>query len=1022
MHSQASFRVLPHSWWQALAVVSVVLSLAGCQRDESHAVPASEGGSARFVASVQQAVSADDVQRVDVTLDAADIPETTVQLVREGTVWTGVMSLIRAGSERRFRAFAYDAEDNLIYQGEATGVVITASQTVQVNILLQQVDPPPVFSNAGPIITSLVVSRSSVEVGGFVDIQATARDPNPGDVLSYVWSATGGVFDNTASPRARWTAPAVEGNVTLTLTVSDQAGASTSVSLVIQVNGTGVGAAEVFVRFNSWPEVASMTGAPTQVVPGQAVSVSAQGADNDDAPASLSYAWTATCQGTWTDAGSRSARFTPTAVPDNPTCDNCELTVRVTDGRGGEGFGRLGICVGPPVSPNVAPRVTSAFQTSRNATAGSTLRFSVRAVDPEGSALTFTWQASTGVLGAPTSGGGASEVLWTAPTCVDAQATPTVTARVADAAGLETLQVFSLSWLGLACPTALQFRTQPTDVLATASISPGVQVVLVDSLGRVVPLASGVVTVALGNNPGGGVLSGSTSATPVAGVASFSGLSIDESGEGYTLVASAAGLPPVTSAAFTVQPLVIEGSRVNDFLTTGNVLVRRGTDLSATPIAALVERQGGGFDVFPGTGRADGTFSIPGVPRGTYYLRVGSDYIVTSSRAPDLGTSAQGRPDAAVPGSTTYLSVDFEGLAPWQAGDTLEVFSPGVGLWGQGVQELHHAGARPSSGGSRWTQTLRYSRIPDSRLVDATRGDSLTFHQLSQKVPGGAEVGENLYYMAASRAVTASVTVANNVTTSLSGTMSVLPQDQGLTVDWRPSSFEGLQAAVHPSAQLDYHVLFVAAFPDGSRGSYTVAPDLMVFSPPAAGVDRVFSFTYGNPHAGFAQAGQMRTEFAVSLALPLPGGGMAEPTWLFPAVAYTDALSAFTAAPMTPRLSPARTPTLNGQGAFGSLSGVGLTPRLAWTPPAVGQPTHYRVRIFEIYVDGEGSTVQGPLAAQLYTSASQVVVPPGVLVAGRQYFALLEARSSGNLDFQGRPFRSAWPEATAMLVTGVFAP
>ncbi|NTX53367.1 hypothetical protein [Myxococcus sp. CA039A] len=1002
--------------------MSVVLSLVGCQREDSLPAPSAEDGSARFAISVQQAVTAEDVQRVEVILDAADIPATTVQLVEDTTVWTGLMSVIRAGSERRFRASAYDAQDKLIFRGEATGVTITANQTVQVNILLQQVDPSPEFSNAGPIITSLVVSRSSVEVGGFVDLLATARDPNPGDVLSYAWTATAGTFDNAASRRARWTAPATEGIVTLTLTVSDQLGASTSVSFVIQVDGTGVGTAEVIVRFNAWPEVVSLTGAPTQVVPGQAIVVSAQGTDNDDSATSLAYSWSASCEGTWTDAGSRNARFTPTSVPANATCDNCQLTVRVSDGRGGEGFGRLGVCVGPPVAPNVAPRITSAFQTSRNASAGSVLRFSVRAVDPEGSALTFAWETNTGALGAPTSGGDASEVLWTAPACVDAQVAPVVTVRVADAEGLETLQSFPLTWRGLACPTAMVFRTQPTDVLATAPISPDIQVELLDSLGRNVPVSSGVVTLSIGDNPGGGVLSGTASATLVAGVATFTGLSIDASDVGYTLVASSAGLPSVSSVAFTVHPLVIQGSRLDDHLTTGNVLVQRSLDLSATTISALVERQDGGFATYPGTGTAAGTFSISGVPRGAYYLRIGSDYIVTSSRSLDLGTSVQGRPDAVVPANTTYLAVDLQGLATWQAEDYLEVFSASVGLWGQGVQLLHQAGTAPTAGAVRWTQTLRYRGIPGSRLLESARGDSLTFHQLSTKTPGGTEAGETLTYSAATRAFTTTATVANATTTSVAGTMAALPQDQGLLVDWRATTFEGLRTAVHPAAQVDSHALYVSAFPDGTRGTYAAAPDLMTFYPPVGGGDRALSFSYGNPFPGFAQAGQVSTEFTVAFALPLPGGGTAEPMYFRPSVTYADALPAFGSAPLTPRLSPVRTPTLNGQDAFGTLSGVGLTPRLAWSAPSVGDATHYRVRIFEIYVDSEGSTVQGPQAGRLYTSATQLTVPPGVLEAGKRYFALVEARSSGNLDFQNRPFRSAWPEASAMLVTGVFAP
>src|SRR6185295_4677299 len=57
------------------------------------------------------------------------------------------------------------------------------------------------------------------------------------------------------------------------------------------------------------------------------------------------------------------------------------------------------------------------------------------------------------------------------------------------------------------------------------------------------------VTVAIGTNPGGGTLSGTTTVSAVSGVASFSNLSIDKSGAGYTLTAAAA-----SKLAFSVQP------------------------------------------------------------------------------------------------------------------------------------------------------------------------------------------------------------------------------------------------------------------------------------------------------------------------------------------------------------------------------------------------------------------------------------------------------------------------------------
>src|SRR2546426_12503128 len=67
-------------------------------------------------------------------------------------------------------------------------------------------------------------------------------------------------------------------------------------------------------------------------------------------------------------------------------------------------------------------------------------------------------------------------------------------------------------------------------------------------------LFTGDVTVAIGASPAGGALSGTATLAAVAGVAPLSTLSIDKSGTGYTLAATATGLSGATSAAFAVTP------------------------------------------------------------------------------------------------------------------------------------------------------------------------------------------------------------------------------------------------------------------------------------------------------------------------------------------------------------------------------------------------------------------------------------------------------------------------------------
>jgi len=102
--------------------------------------------------------------------------------------------------------------------------------------------------------------------------------------------------------------------------------------------------------------------------------------------------------------------------------------------------------------------------------------------------------------------------------------------------------------------TTLAFTVQPTNAIAGAAITPAVQVSIEDANGNVVTTATNAVTIAIGTNPGGGTLSGTATAAAVAGVATFSTLSIDKTGTGYTLAASSAGFTGATSTAFNVTP------------------------------------------------------------------------------------------------------------------------------------------------------------------------------------------------------------------------------------------------------------------------------------------------------------------------------------------------------------------------------------------------------------------------------------------------------------------------------------
>lgn len=102
-----------------------------------------------------------------------------------------------------------------------------------------------------------------------------------------------------------------------------------------------------------------------------------------------------------------------------------------------------------------------------------------------------------------------------------------------------------------ATATSLTFSTQPPTIAGQGA--PFTVVVTArDGFSNVATGFTGTVTVAIGTNPAGGTLSGTTGVAAVAGVALFNTLAIDNVGSGYTLTASATGVSGSTSNAFAV--------------------------------------------------------------------------------------------------------------------------------------------------------------------------------------------------------------------------------------------------------------------------------------------------------------------------------------------------------------------------------------------------------------------------------------------------------------------------------------
>ena len=102
-------------------------------------------------------------------------------------------------------------------------------------------------------------------------------------------------------------------------------------------------------------------------------------------------------------------------------------------------------------------------------------------------------------------------------------------------------------------PLALVFTLGPSDGIAGLPL-PKVEVAVRDAKGTTCAGALGTISLGLEPVGAGGALAGTTTAAPVAGVATFTALELAKAGTAWRLRASSAGVAPTLSAPFAVAP------------------------------------------------------------------------------------------------------------------------------------------------------------------------------------------------------------------------------------------------------------------------------------------------------------------------------------------------------------------------------------------------------------------------------------------------------------------------------------
>ncbi len=450
---------------------------------------------------------------------------------------------------------------------------------------------------------------------------------------------------------------------------------------------------------------------------------------------------------------------------------------------------------------------------------------------------------------------------------------------------------------------------------------------------------------------------------------------------------------------FTVTPLgTVRGTAIDTYVTaSGNVTAPEDLSTAYIGVSFL---DGSSWTTVQGVGKPDGTFSIPGVPTGNYWLAIPSGGYWTSASDIDLGQDFLGRHDAVLASNGTSLSLNILDLAAWQTDDTLDIFNPNLN---QDFDWSDNINPADTSFASVWDWT--------GPLSDAAKGDAWYVTQMRTQTAGSAS-----WRYVAKAAPAIAITQADGSSTNVPGNFGTLPQEtthmavQGSKFAAVLSNF-GQNASVHSSTIGIYSQPYSVA-----KGVVGQAEDLLETrdqTPLMQDAD-FGDITFGNP---FPASWSPFVGLSYEINVPFTASG-ASASVDVPAELYLNTTQMPTKdTPLAPAITPVLNIKLNGALFAQTRAAATLSPTLTWDPPATGVPTGYRVTVYQLSAVGSTSGYQPVL--DLFTKDHSMVIPDGVLLGGNEYFFGIRAYQIPSVDFTTAPYHAAFPWAHADMLTPV---
>jgi hypothetical protein len=465
---------------------------------------------------------------------------------------------------------------------------------------------------------------------------------------------------------------------------------------------------------------------------------------------------------------------------------------------------------------------------------------------------------------------------------------------------------------------------------------------------------------------------------------------------------------------------------------TGTVDINR-VWLAGQPYpAALVPQSDGFLTRLQGAANPDGTFGIPDVPAGFYWLQLSPVQTYwTSTSDFDAGVDVVGSPLKITTQSTTTINVSLSGLDPIQQGDLFAIQSNARGF------ELSLAGGFLGTTGAT---TLNIT-VPLNPIIDFSSVNTLFFRQMEPVTSGGFSG------LALGPALTQSsgVTITNGATNNISATLTPSPQ-KSIPLNIQGSAWANDYQNVAPAAPTplltDFSVsaqpfvtdriatglatilgpnltMLVPTGPSSSRSFpplYTCGQSSgpLLFPsinppPPPILTDQDFgTISFGDPYpSSWPRVFQFCQHATVQL--PRPNSTLTDTF-----VLTFGETTPLPTTPIAPLVGPVQNPMINGASFFqsGSLSTTAVN--LSWTAPTGAQPFGYYVSVFQLATLLTGTT-QYAIVARFGTTKTSMSVP--LLNSGSTYVFQIVAGVDGIANIETSPFRSHLPIAHSTVLS-----